>query len=81
MVPYFPKKIEYEAAEDDLRLSRFYVLLVMLQNCLMSVADVDECSLGYCDGNADCNNTAGGFNCSCAAGYAGNGSTCVGKCS
>ena len=43
--------------------------------------DVDECALGEhdCDPNADCLNTAGGFQCSCRAGYSGDGVTCAGK--
>ena len=80
-VPYFPKKIEYEP-EDDLRLSRSYVLLVMLQNCLMSVADVNECVKGTdnCDANSECVNNIGGFNCTCIQGYTkNNGINCTGK--
>ena len=34
-------------------------------------SDVDECSLGlaWCDKNAACVNTEGGFNCTCPDGY------------
>ena len=41
--------------------------------------DVDECLLGYCDVNAHCQNSDGGYNCSCNDGYEGNGQSCVGK--
>ena len=30
-----------------------------------------------CDVNADCNNTAGSYNCVCKAGYSGNGTSCL----
>jgi hypothetical protein len=41
--------------------------------------DDDECTLGThnCDDNATCNNTDGSFNCSCNAGYTGDGVTCT----
>ena len=37
--------------------------------------DVDECKEGTaeCDTNASCNNTIGGYNCSCNSGYEGDG--------
>ena len=30
----------------------------------------------FCDDNADCTNTQGGYNCTCQEGYAGDGFTC-----
>ena len=44
-------------------------------------ADIDECITGLdnCDINADCANTPGSFDCSCIAGYDGDGVTCHGK--
>ena len=44
-------------------------------------ADVDECSTNAhrCDVNAVCNNINGSYNCSCNAGYSGDGKTCTGK--
>ena len=42
--------------------------------------DIDECAaeVTECDINADCLNTEGSFNCTCKAGYSGNGTTCRG---
>ena len=44
---------------------------------------VDECDLNQpthnCDINAACTNTVGSYVCECNIGYAGNGSTCIGK--
>ncbi|MEZ4327005.1 MAG: Ig-like domain-containing protein [Polyangiales bacterium] len=41
--------------------------------------DIDECTLGGagCSANAACVNTPGGFQCQCATGFTGDGSTCV----
>ena len=45
------------------------------------LADVDECALGTdsCDVNAQCNDTIGSFECTCNAGYVGDGVMCC-KC-
>ena len=45
------------------------------------MADRDECVDGgaTCDANAECRNTLGSFQCSCRAGYTGNGETCTGS--
>ena len=42
--------------------------------------DIDECAnnTDNCDMNAYCNNTVGSYNCTCYAGYSGNGTTCIG---
>ena len=42
--------------------------------------DIDECAnnTDNCDVNAYCNNTVGSYNCTCHAGYTGNGTTCIG---
>ena len=42
--------------------------------------DIDECSNGIhdCNKNATCMNTAGHFNCTCNAGYSGDGHLCSG---
>jgi len=41
--------------------------------------DVDECELGTddCDSNATCTNTEGSYDCTCNAGYEGDGVTCT----
>ncbi len=43
--------------------------------------DIDECTnstMNNCDlNNGNCTNTEGGFNCSCNAGYSGDGTTCI----
>ena len=44
-------------------------------------SDINECVLDIyndCDENAECNNTVGGFNCTCEPGYMGNGTMCAG---
>ena len=42
---------------------------------------MDECSAvaGVCDVNANCQDTAGSYICSCNAGFTGDGKTCNGK--
>ncbi len=44
----------------------------------MRCEDVDECAAGLddCDAHAECDNTAGGFMCSCDDGYEGDGRDC-----
>ena len=46
-------------------------------------SDIDECSSSShnCSNHATCINTAGHFNCSCKAGYAGDGNVCLGTIS
>jgi len=48
---------------------------------LMYSADIDECATnnGGCSVDASCSNTAGSFECSCNAGYDGDGITCAGQ--
>lgn len=43
--------------------------------------DIDECLDGsdQCAANATCNNTDGGYNCSCNIGYEGDGFECLSK--
>ena len=43
--------------------------------------DINECELdglNDCDGNADCIDTIGSYNCSCISGYEGDGFNCTG---
>ena len=46
------------------------------------LTDIDECTVGTddCDTVAVCNNTVGGFTCSCMSGYTDTGSGKVGQC-
>ena len=55
-------------------MSRFH-------NCISFYADIDECAAGTdnCDDNASCSNNAGGFTCTCNAGYTGSGVSCSGN--
>ena len=43
--------------------------------------DVDECMMGLdnCDENARCDNTDGGFTCTCLDGFVGDGVMCTGE--
>src|SRR5205823_4237164 len=45
----------------------------------LQCADVDECQTGAagCSANATCQNTLGGFSCSCKAGFTGDGIACA----
>ena len=56
----------------------FILLFIYLKkNYLL---DIDECfeENDNCDNNANCENTDGGFTCTCKTGYRGNGVTCDG---
>ena len=46
-----------------------------------SPTDEDECELGtaLCDKDATCENTVGGYNCSCNQGFIGDGFECISK--
>ena len=50
---------------------------------LLCILDLDECAKGldWCDNNAICTNTVGGFNCTCREGWTSidAGKTCDGK--
>lgn len=43
------------------------------------ISDINECTVGLakCDQNANCTNTVGSYNCTCNAGYTGNGTYCA----
>ena len=43
--------------------------------------DINECELGInnCDVNANCSNTFGTFECTCSAGFVGDGVNCTSK--
>ena len=44
------------------------------------ISDIDECVIGThnCSNDTECNNTKGGFNCMCKAGFTGDGKKCTG---
>ena len=42
------------------------------------LSDIDECSSSPCSADAQCDNTLGGYNCTCNSGFSGNGSNCEG---
>ena len=48
---------------------------------MIQTLDTDECTVGTypCDPNASCRNTKGSFECTCKAGFTGDGKTCRGK--
>jgi len=47
----------------------------------MFCVDVDECTstLDVCGANANCTNSAGSYQCTCLAGFTGNGTHCTGN--
>ena len=54
-----------------------FVIMALFSSC----SDINECvlsSLNDCDGNADCIDTIGSYNCSCNPGYEGDGFNCTG---
>ena len=56
-------------------------VLCVLFSISSSCLDINECvsdSLNECDGNADCIDTIGSYNCSCNTGYEGDGFSCTG---
>ena len=63
----------------------FLIGKILICNTVYSICfflDSDECALSThnCnEQNAICANTFGSFNCSCIAGYSGDGITCSGK--
>ena len=62
-------------------LSVFVPVGYNLLNFNNSITDIDECTDGShdCDANAGCTNTPGSFTCACNTGYSGDGVTCAGK--
>ena len=46
---------------------------------LILFSDINECLMNVCPENSYCENTLGGFTCSCEAGFTSNGSHCLGK--
>ena len=57
------------------------ICIAVLQTLFCFCLDINECqlsSLNDCDGNADCIDTIGSYNCSCNPGYEGDGFNCTG---
>ena len=57
------------------------ICIVVIRTLFSSCSDINECelsSLNDCDGNADCIDTIGSYNCSCNPGYEGDGFNCTG---
>ena len=55
-----------------------------LYTVALAFLDVDECAssdTNDCHPDASCNNTVGGFNCTCLSGFEGNGTSCTGNIS
>ena len=52
-----------------------------LHSFQFSYSDIDECArkLDRCQEDASCTNTKGSYNCSCDAGYSGDGFNCSGR--
>ena len=52
-----------------------------LRLIVSACVDIDECLMGLdnCDENARCNDTEGGFTCTCLDGFVGDGFTCSGR--
>ena len=64
-----------------MKLDRHIQFQIMLYDCWLWTADVDECTEGTdsCHDDATCNNTYGGYICSCNTGYTGDGFVCTSK--
>ena len=57
------------------------ICIAIIQTLFSFFSDINECelsSLNDCDGNADCIDTIGSYNCSCISGYEGDGFNCTG---
>ena len=62
-------------------LCEFHCVTYIHYDFIRFLLDINECesdSLNDCDGNADCIDTIGSYNCSCSPGYEGNGFNCTG---
>jgi len=78
-----PRVISHTVGSYISRVTTFQqrsLLDIISRSCFTLILDVDECNRGShtCHLNAVCNNTNGGYNCSCKKGYSGDGHNCTG---
>ncbi|XP_068702907.1 uncharacterized protein [Montipora foliosa] len=73
------KASEREAVSGRYWLSGVKPNMVVFAFCDMQTEDIDECSASplVCDENAVCSNTLGSYQCSCKAGFTGDGKSCT----
>ena len=57
------------------------ICVILYISVSLTFSDIDECFTGdhYCHVKAICTNIDGSFNCTCNAGYIGNGISCIGN--
>ena len=58
-----------------------FIHMYLFELMLSNILDIDECAmeLDECSDNAACTDTDGGYECTCNAGFTGDGFTCTSK--